>query len=596
MSKAKTRADDKPRWLVQFEGAQALVAGGESRGAAAPLRRALELNPRLAAGWALQADIAMASGDFAAGLHAQDHAIAATLRSPRLEAAAVAISEHRLTDAEHGLRDRAEPFALLLLGEVMRRQNRLAEAEGILRGCIAAAPDLSEARRSLAETLFGGRRFAEALAEFDRVLKANPENVRSLAMKAAALTEIGRHGEAADVAAKVVQRFSDQPHAWLVRAGALRALGQTAAAIAAYHKCVALDPGCAEAWLCLANLKTYRFAESEVANMETLLATGELPPEDRAKLAFALGKAREDKGDHAGAFEAYALGNAIEKPRRAFDPDQTSAYVRRCAALFTPAFFAARPAWGAPAPEPIFIVGLPRSGSTLVEQILASHAAIEGAGELPDLPMVAAGIGVYPEGLAKLPREVCARLGRDYLGRAATHRQLARPRFVDKTPKNFLHIGFIRLTLPNARIIDVRRHPLDCGVSIFRQHFGVGFNSAFDLEHIGRYYADYVRLMAHFDLAAPGAVHRVIYEDLVSDTEREVRRMLDYLGLPFDPACLRFFENRRAVDTPSSEQVRQPIFTEAVGQWRRFEPWLDPLKSALGPVLVGYPGPPDRPA
>jgi len=216
------------------------------------------------------------------------------------------------------------------------------------------------------------------------------------------------------------------------------------------------------------------------------LARGELAAEEEAKLAFALGKAREDDGDHARAFEAYALGNAIEKPRRGFDPDPTSAYVLRSKTLFTPAFFAARQGWGVGAPDPIFLVGLPRSGSTLVEQILASHPAIEGTRELPDLPMIAAGVRGYPEGLTALTRGDFARLGAEYLSRTRAYRHLGRPRFIDKTPKNFLHIGFIRLLAPNARIIDVRRHPLDCGVSIFKQHFGLGFASAFDLEHIGR--------------------------------------------------------------------------------------------------------------
>jgi tetratricopeptide (TPR) repeat protein len=424
--------------------------------------------------------------------------------------------------------------------------------------------------------------------EFDHLLAREPNDGISLAMKAAALTEIGRYAEAAHVAAKITDRFPDQGHGWLVHAGALRAAGETRAAILAYRHCLGLDPACAEAWLGLANLKTYRFGADDISAMETGLARPELAPENRAKLAFALGKAREDGGDDAGAFEAYVVGNAIEAPRRAFDPDQTSAYVRRCKALFTPAFFAERAGWGASAADPIFIVGLPRSGSTLVEQILASHGSIEGTRELPDLPMIASTVRAYPEGLADLPRQVFGPLGEDYLSRTRAYRRLGRPRFIDKTPKNFLHIGFIRLALPNARIIDVRRHPLDCGVSIFKQHFGTGFNSAFDLDHIGRYYADYVDLMAHFDLAAPGAVHRVIYEDLVADTEGEVRRLLAWLGQDFDPSCLRFFETRRAVDTPSSEQVRQPIFASAIGSWRRYEPWLGPLKVALGPALEGW--------
>ncbi|MGH7023652.1 MAG: sulfotransferase family protein, partial [Caulobacteraceae bacterium] len=337
-------------------------------------------------------------------------------------------------------------------------------------------------------------------------------------------------------------------------------------------------------------LKTYRFTSQQVAAMETLAARADSPPEDQAKLCFALGKAREDDGDDAGALAAYEQGNAIERARRTYDPEPTSAFVRRSKALFTPAFFASRAGWGARAADPIFIVGLPRSGSTLVEQILASHPAIEGTHELPDLPMLASTVEGYPEGLSGLARETAAALGAEYLRRTRVYRRLGRPRFIDKTPKNFLHIGFIRVVLPNARIIDVRRHPLDCGVSIFRQHFGLGFSSAFDLGHIGRYYADYVDLMAHFDAALPGWVHRVIYEDLVADTEGQVRRLLAFLGLPFDPACLRFFENRRPVETPSSEQVRRPISSEAIGQWRRFETRLGPLVDALGPTIDTWRG------
>lgn len=527
MTKAKARAREKPRWLSQFELAEELVARGESRAALAPLRKAVDLNPGLASGRRLLADVLMAAGDL--------------------------------------------PGA---------------------RACLEAAHGSDEARRSLAQSLFGARRFVEAVAEFDSLLTRAPDDGLCLAMKAAALTELGRYAQATEITAAVVKRFPDQPYAWLVHAGSLRAHGETAACIAAYRQCLALDPGCAEAWLSLANLKTYRFGADEVAAMGALLAEARPQPEDQAKLAFALGKAREDGRDDVGAFEAFALGNAIEKPRRGFDPDQTSAYVRRCEALFTPAFFAARMGSGARASDPIFIVGLPRSGSTLVEQILASHPAIEGTRELPDLPMIAAAVRAYPESLAAVTREDCARLGAEYLRRTSAYRHLGRPRFTDKTPKNFLHIGFIRLILPHARIVDVRRHPLDCGVSVFKQYFGLGFSCAFDLDHIGRYYADYVELMAHFDEVAPGHVHRVIYEDLVQDTEAVVRRLLDYLGLPFDPACLRFFENRRAIDTPSSEQVRQPIFADAVGQWRRYEPWLGPLKEALGSVLDAYPAAP----
>jgi tetratricopeptide (TPR) repeat protein len=408
-------------------------------------------------------------------------------------------------------------------------------------------------------------------------------------MKAAALTEMGRHGEAVDVSATMLERFPDQSYAWLVHANGLRALGRTDDCVAAYSRAIEFDPRCAEAYLSLANLKTYRFTVDQVTAMRALLSQDDLYPDDRIKLHFALGKDSEDNGAHDVAFDHYARGNAIERSRRAYDPATTSAYARQSKALFTPAFFEARSGWGARDPDPIFIVGLPRSGSTLVEQILASHSAIEGTHELADLPILAVNIPGYPDGLAGLSQAICARLGAEYLRRTSAYRDLGRPRYIDKTPKNFLHIGLIQLILPKARIVDVRRHPLACGLSVYKQHFGHGFGSAFDLEHIGRYYVDYVDLMAHFDVALPGRIHRVIYEDLVADTESEVRRLLTYLDLPFERACMRFYENRRAVDTPSSEQVRQPIFTDGLDQWRNFEPWLDPLKAALGPVLDAYP-------
>jgi tetratricopeptide (TPR) repeat protein len=480
-----------------------------------------------------------------------------------------------------------------LLGETLLRQNRLTEAETALRACLGEAPDFHEARRSLARVLLAARRFPDSLAEFDVLLARDPADYSSLAMKAAALTEIGRYAEAVAVSATMLEQFPDQPYAWLVHANGLRTLGQSAACIAAYSQAIELDPRCAEAYLSLANLKTYRFPATRFAAIEGLLTDDAVPPEDQAKLRFALGKEREDAGAYGEAFDHYARANAIERARRAYDPAAVSAYARKAKSLFTADYFAARSGWGAPNPDPIFIVGLPRSGSTLVEQILASHPAVEGTHELADLPLIAAAVRGYPEALANLTRENCARMGGEYLRRTSAYRNHGRPRFIDKTPSNFLHVGLIKVILPKARIVNVRRHPLACGLSIFKQHFGHGFGCAFDLNHIGRYYADYVDLMAHFDQALPGRVHRVTYEHLVADIEGEVRRLLGYLGLAFEPACLRFFENRRAVDTPSSEQVRQPIYTDALDHWRHFEPWLGPLKQALGPVLEAYPAAPN---
>jgi hypothetical protein len=264
--------------------------------------------------------------------------------------------------------------------------------------------------------------------------------------------------------------------------------------------------------------------------------------------------------------------------------------VRLCRERFTPGFFAARAGLGHPAPDPIFVVGLPRSGSTLVEQILASHSAVEGTSELADLPAIAQSVlarapgSGWPEPVAALTREDCARLGAEYLERTRVHRTLGRPRFVDKMLPNFGLAGFIHLLLPRATIIDVRRHPMACGFSCFKQLFARGVPFSYDLGEIGRYYRDYVELMEHVDRVLPGRVHRIRYEALVADPEAEVRRLLAHCGLEFEPGCLRFYETRRAVLTVSSEQVRQPVYDDAVDQWRHFEPWLGPLKSALGPL------------
>jgi tetratricopeptide (TPR) repeat protein len=463
-----------------------------------------------------------------------------------------------------------------------------AAAAGDFAAAFAARPKAGEPALTRIRGLLGSRGFEAAIAGLDGLLAADPHDALALTMKAAALMDLGRYAEAEAISRQVAARFPDQTYAQLTHANALRTLGKTEAAIAVWRACLAADPACVDAWLALADLKTFRFAGGDVAKMAAVLAKPSLPEETQARLCFAVGKALDDAGDPAGAFAAWTRGNAIEAARRGYRPDETTEFARRCKALYTPAFFEARAGWGAKDASPIFIVGLPRSGSTLVEQILASHPEVEGTHELPDLPMIAQTVAGYPDGVARLNRETCARLGNDYLRRTGAYRHQGRPRFIDKTPKNFLHAGFIRLVLPGARIVDVRRHPLDCGVSIFRQHFGTGFNAAFSLEHIGRWYADYVDLMAHFEAVQPGAITRVNYEDLVADTEGEVRRLLDALDLPFDPACLRFFETRRPIDTPSAEQVRRPISADGIGQWRRFEAWLDPLKTALGPALEGW--------
>jgi hypothetical protein len=354
-------------------------------------------------------------------------------------------------------------------------------------------------------------------------------------------------------------------------------------------------------WFSLANLKTFRFEAADVAAMQREASRTDLALDDQFHLQFALGKAQEDAQRCEAAFEHYEKGNALRRSVIDYDHRETTAQVKRAVALFTPELFAERAGAGCPAADPIFVVGLPRAGSTLLEQILASHPLVEGTQELPDVISMArelggkksrAGSSKYPEILEDQTPEQLRALGERYLAQTRVQRKTDRPFFVDKMPNNWLHVGFIHLILPNAKIVDARRHPLACGFSVFKQHFARGQHFAYDLADIGRFYRDYVQLMAHFDRVLPGRVHRMVYERTVDDFETEVRGLLAHCGLPFDARCLRFHENDRAVRTASSEQVRRPIYAEAKDQWRRFAEFLGPLERELGPVLSSYPATP----
>jgi hypothetical protein len=359
-----------------------------------------------------------------------------------------------------------------------------------------------------------------------------------------------------------------------------------------------LVPTVGEAYYSLANLKTFRFDEADVQAMRAHLASTGINNEDRVQFHFAIGKALEDSRAYAESFAHYAAGNKLKLARVGYDPAATTASVRRAKQLFNKEFFTSRDGLGATAADPIFIVGLPRAGSTLVEQILASHSSVEGTMELSDIMAMAARLGgpcergqesLYPEVLAGMSGEECRALGDSYIEQTRIQRKTKKPFFIDKMPNNFLHIGLIRLALPNAKIIDARRHPMACCFSGFKQNFAQGQRYTYSLEHIGRYYRDYVELMAHFDEVIPGRIHRIIYENMIEDTEGEVRRLLEYCGLPFEAATLSFYNNARAVRTASSQQVRKPIFREGIDHWRNYEPWLTPLRQVLGDVLVAYP-------
>ena len=517
--------------------------------------------------------------------------------SPGLVQAALALNSGRLPEAERLLKAhlKADPFdvfAIRMLAELAGRLGRYGDAEKLLRRAVELAPGFTAARANLALVLYRTSRPTEALAELAQVTSEDPDNPGHANLQAAAHGRIGAFEDAIALYEQVLAQAPNQPRVWLSFGHMLKTVGRLDEGIAAYRRAIALLPGLGEAWWSLANLKTVRFEEADIARMERLLERRSVAEEDRLHLEFALGKALEDRGDAEGAFRRYVAGNALRRRSLPYDASRTTRIVDSMITIVTPELFANADAVGDPAPDPIFIVGMPRAGSTLVEQILSSHSQVEGTTELPDLPTLAHRVTDYPAGLAALSPDERRGMGATYLARAKVQRRTERPFFIDKLPNNWLQVALIRLILPHATIIDARRHPLACGFSNFKQHFARGQGFSYSLADMGAYYRHYVRLMAHFDMVQPGRVHRVIYERMVGDTEAEVRALLQACGLPFEPACLAFHETARAVRTPSSEQVRRPIFSEGLEAWRPFAPWLGELEAALGPVLGAYPDAP----
>jgi tetratricopeptide (TPR) repeat protein len=377
---------------------------------------------------------------------------------------------------------------------------------------------------------------------------------------------------------------------------ALKSIGQQKEAIECYQRAAAVRPGFGDAWWSLANLKTYRFSEDEVASMRDAEAAPSATSVDRCHLCFALGKAYEDRREYAESWQFYERGNALRYAESLYRPEITEANTSRQIEVCTAEFFAAHIGVGVSNRDPIFILGLPRSGSTLVEQILASHSQVEGTQELPDIPRIVAEMEGrrphpdnprYPAVLVDVPPEDFRSLGEHYIAATRPFRG-AKPFFIDKMPNNFRHIGLIHLMLPNAKIIDMRREPMACCFSNLKQLFASGQEFTYSIEDVARYYRTYLELMRHWDAVLPGKILRVWYEDVVEDLEGNVRRILDFCGLDFEPACVQFHKTERSVRTASSEQVRQPIFREGINQWRNYEPWLGPLKDALGDGLIRY--------
>jgi predicted Zn-dependent protease len=588
---------------VHLELGAALGEAGRAAEAVAALRRALLLKPDTPDAWRLLADQLDAQGDALGADQARARFIETANKDPRLVDAAVALVRNDLRSADARLRAHLEGHptdvsALRMLAEVAGRLRRYPEAQQLLERCLELAPSFEAARHNYALVLNRQGKADQALPEVERLLAKQPRNPGYRNLHAAVLANLGDYLGSIRIYEAVLKEFPQQPKVWMSYGHSLKTTGRTDDSIAAYRRALSMEPTLGEAWWSLANLKTFRFSDAEVSALRGSLARQDLADEDRLHFEFALAKALEDAACWAESFEHYARGNALRRQWHSYSADDNSRFVRRSQELFTAEFFAARSGAGVAAPDPIFILGLPRSGSTLIEQILASHSLVEGTMELPDIPMIArelaAGDAPDPElrffaTVAALTPAALRALGERYLARTRLVRRTGAPFFVDKMPNNCLYVGLIQLMLPNARFIDARRHPLGGCLSCFKQHFARGQSFTYDLEDLGRYYRDYVALMAHFDAVLPGRVHRVFYESMITDTEGEVRRLLEYCGLPYEAGCLRFYENERAVRTASSEQVRQPIFQEALEHWRHFEPWLGPLRSALGRVLAAYP-------
>lgn len=526
--------------------------------------------------------------------------MARAVRDPHLLGAGEALAAGDLPRAESLLRpylkDRpTDVAAIRMMAELAARIGRLVDAENLLRRALELAPQFTAARANLATVLYKQQRPTEAIAELDAIDTAEATPGQN-SLRAAAISRLGGHEEAIALYREVLARRPDEPRIWMSLGHNLRTVGRTDEAIEAYRRAVRINPALGEIWWSLANLKTFRFTDEDVAAMEAALGQPGLVEEDRVHLHFALGKALEDRQSWEGSFAHYAEANRERRRALDYDAAEFSGMTDRHIAFFTPEFFAARDGFGCPAADPIFIVGLPRAGSTLIEQILSSHPQVEGTTEHPDIPILVRRLagdarmadGRYPELLADLGADDAKALGEEYLERVGVQRLTDRPFFIDKLPNNWMHVGFIRLILPNAKIVDARRHPLACGFSNFKQHFARGQGFSYDLADLGAYYRDYIRLTRHWDSVLPGVVQRIVNEDLVADPAGEVRRLVEGLGLPWDDACLAHHENTRAVRTPSAEQVRQPVNAAGVGQWRHYEPWLGPLKDALGDTVADW--------
>ncbi len=590
------------------------AALGEIAGSIDALRQATTLKPDFTDAWRKLADLLRQSGDVSGAQQAEAAYHRCTTKEGAIKRAAKLFSTGKLEAAqakwhhemrrtpaaaaelvlrEHLRRNPTDASAILFLAEILMSQDRYPESEALLERALELAPAYAAARYNYAIALFRQHKAVLALPHVQRLLASDPRHVKYRILLAGCLAKIGDFAPSIVLYEGLLKTPAREPKLLLSYSNALKSVGRRDDSIQACRACLEMEPTSGEAYLNLANLDVGSLTASDFASMRSLLAKPGLPVADRIHLHYALGRALEPAGEFADSFAHFAEGARLKRAEISYDANDTASRVERAINLFSPAFFADRLISDRAEPSnpvPIFIVGLPRSGTTLIEQILASHSAIEGTIELPDIELIAHDLGdlpgranrsTFPDSLADLDAGGLAALGERYIERTSIYRKTQRPYFIDKMPANWAYIGLIHLILPEARIIDARRHPIATCFGAFKRCFSYGQNFSYDLTELGRYYNDYVRMMAHFDTALPGLVHRVTYETMVDETEAEIRRLFAYLNLPVEPACLRFWDTERAVSTASSEQVRRPIFREGLDQWRHYEPWLTPLQAVL---------------
>lgn len=596
------------------------IARKDARASLASLLAAVAINPALPLSWRMIEGVYRLIGDNESAVRAAGHVELLASLPREVVTATSRFSDGDLGPAEEIIRGFLlahgdHPEGMRLLAKIGIAREVFDDAELLLAGVLAMVPDHRAARFEYAQALSHRQKFSEAREALAPLLDEDPSNREYRILASTIAVGLGLHAEAIDLYQSMLADIATAPatsdplagqsaanavadlNLWLGHA--LKTTGNVSEAIGSYRTAAKARPNFGDAYWSLANLKNYRFTDGEIAAMESAVDAADTAEVDRVHLCFALGKALEDRGDFARSWAAYARGNSLRRAASNYRAEIIETNTRLQRQICTGAFFADRAGWGANDPDPIFILGLPRAGSTLIEQILASHSDVDGTQELPNVHRIAQEMQGrdhdpedprYPGALRKLDAKDFSALGRRYLAETR-HLRNGKRYFIDKMPNNFRHIGLIHLMLPGARIIDARREPMACCFSNLKQLFARGQEFAYSIEDIARYYRTYLDLMEHWDKVLPGRVLRVQHEDIVNDLEGSIRRLLDFCGLDFDPACLDFHRTRRSVRTPSSEQVRQPIFRHGLDQWTNYRSWLRPLETALGDALVRYRGP-----